>query len=573
MLACEKTYLGICFITPPSGLESSIFGFTEFISALALLVIVYTVTDIRYRFRVAVAPIPLFPLTYLLIGFIGFGTLLTDVWFSERWLIPNFLANQAGWQGMFGAFFLLLVMIWMYYAVINPPIFCKKNYRKFAKELYKVILKGSESDLPVIADELARSAEHLVKLSRQNPPRWQKDTNKKEEQKRRKPNVGDYAYDILLLIGNRKLCRHIVASSPVTAMVFFEAMASNEKYDLPIGQFSRNISTEAIINKDSILYHEDEGYSSGLIGYLKPFSKAIYGNYRLVEALGSKTGSTLDIHHEILWSWDASQLEAYSRAVMITLKSYLESGNWTQHPFALYRALENIKNSCCDVYKLNDISSDYYSTDIFKRLQTVVRYVKYAIDLIGKQQNVPSTTLRVRGDQMHEDIYDHVANLMFEIIFSAASVTAPPDKCWTIHYNSVWYEFFGLSDKGKAWKIIRFKLRRLLYDEILRLEKFPNYKSSKILGFCLNVMGLKIREEKEYDSECYPLHKSVLAWTRNNYLRLKNIQPEVANSCLIGSIGFDEHGNRLVKIYAKGLNLEAPKEYLELASANNEHTR
>lgn len=569
-MACEKTYLGICFITP-SGLELSIFGFAEFISALALLVIVYTVTGIRYRFRVAVAPIPLFPLTYLFIGIIGFGTLLTDVWFSERWLMPDFLANKARWQGMFGAFFLLLVMIWMYYAFINPPIFCRKNYREFAKELYRVILKGSESELPVIADELTKSAEPLVKLSRQNPSRWQNDTNKKEKEKRRKPDVGDYAYDILLLIGNQKLCRHIVASSPVTAMVFFEAMATNEKYDLPIGQFARNISTEAIINKDSILYHEDEGYSSGLIGYLKPFSKAIYGNYRLVEALGSNAGSTLDIHHEIVWSWDASQLEAYSRAVMITLKSYLESGNWTQHSFALYRALENIKNSCSDVYKLNDIPSDYYSTDIFKRLRTAVQFVKDAIDLIGKQQNLPSTTLRVRGNRGYEDFYDHVANLMFEIIFSAASVTAPPDKCWTIHHNSVWGEFFGLSSEGKAWKIIHFKLRRLLYNEILQLEEFPNYKSSIILGFCLNVMGLKIGKRKGNYREYYPLHKAVLAWTRNNYLRLKSIQPEVANSCLIGSISFDEQGDRLVKTYAKGLNLEAPKEYLELASANNEH--
>lgn len=569
-MAYEKTYLGIFFVTPSSGLESSIFGFAEFISALALLVIVYTLTDIRYRFRVAVTPIPLFKPTYILIGLIGFGTLLTDVWFSERWLMPNFFPNQAIWQGMFGALFLLLVMIWMYYAFIKPPIFCKKNYRKFAQELYRIIVKGSDTELPVIANELARSAESLVKLSRQNPPRWQKDTNKKEKEKKRKPNVGDYAYDILLLIGNRKLCRHIVASSPVTAIVFFEAMAANEKYDLPIGQFARNISIEAIINKDSILYHEDEGYSSGLIGYLKPFSKAIYGNYRLVESLAPNFRSPLDIHHEIVWSWDASQLEAYSKAVMITLKSYLESGIWTQHSFALYRAFENIENSCRDVYKLSDIPSDYYSTDIFKRLRTAVQFVNDAIDLIGKQQTLPSTTLRVRGDRKYEDFYDHIANLMFEIIFSAASVTAPPDKCWAIHHNSVWREFFGLSSEGKAWEIIHFKLRRLLYDEILQLEKFPNYKSSNVLGFCLNVMGLKIRKKKGYDREYYPLHKAVLAWTSNNYLRLKNIQPEVANSCLIGSISFDEQGKRLVQTYAKGLNLEAPKVYLELASVNNE---
>ncbi|MFQ5965107.1 MAG: hypothetical protein ACE5KZ_12590 [Candidatus Scalinduaceae bacterium] len=566
----EKANLGIYFVKPPSGLESPIFGFAQFISALALLVIVYTISGIRYRFRVAVAPIPLFPLTFYLIGIIGFGTLLTDIWFAERWLIPNFLISQSIWQGVFGSIFLLLAMMWIYYAFINPPIFCKKNYRKFASALYRVILKGSDSDLPVIADELARSAELLVKLSKQNPPRWGNDNKEKGEERKLKHNDGDYAYDVLLLIGNRKLCRHIVASSPVTAIAFFEAMEINKKYNLPIGQFAENISTEAITNKDSILYHEDEGYRSGLIGYLKPFSQAIYGNYRLVEALGSDHRTPLDIHFELVWSWDSSQLEVYSRAVLITLKSYLESGSWSLHSITLYRALENIKNSCRDVYELNDTPSDHYSTDIFKRLRTAVGFVKKAINLIGQQQNLPSTNLRVRGSRSYQDFYDHIADLMFEIIFSAASVTSPPDECWHIHHNAVWSEFFGLygDDEGKAWEIIHFKLRRLLYDEILQLEKIPNYKSSRILGFCLNVMGLKIGERKGLDRNYYYLHKVILKWTSNNYLRLKSIHPEVAESCLIGSISFDEQSNRLVKTYAKGLSLKAPEEYLKLNEAS-----
>jgi hypothetical protein len=568
-MAYEKVFLGIRFVTPPSGLESPIFGFAAFVQGLALLAIVYTVTDIRYKFRLAVAPVPLFHPTYYLIGLIGFGTLVTDIWFAEGWLMPDFLIDQSIWQGVFGAIFLLVAMMWIYYAFIHPPKFCKKNCRRFAHELYRKILKGSDSELPIIADELARSAKPIVELSKQVPSRWRNDTVGKEEGKKRKPNVGDYAYDVLLLVGNRKLCRHIITSSPVTAIAFFEAMIANNKYNIPIGQFAKNISTEAIINKDSILYHEDEGFSSGLIGYLKPFSQAIYGNYRLVEALGLNIGSPLDIPYEIVWSWDAFQLEAYSRAVKITIESYLKSGDWYQHSFSLYRALENIKNSCRDIYKLNDIPSDCYSTDIFKRLKAVVDFVKEVINLIGQQQNLPTTKLRVRGDRTHKDFYDHIADLMFEIIFSAALVTAPPDKCWTIHHNTVWRSFFGLSGEGKAWKLIHFKLRRLLYDEILGLEEFPNYQSSSILGLCLNVMGLKIREKKGISSDYYPLHKAVLAWTSNNYLRLKNIQPDVAKSCLIGSISFDEQGTRLVKTYFKGLSLEPPKEYLELSSLSD----
>ena len=61
-----------------------------------------------------------------------------------------------------------------------------------------------------------------------------------------------YARDILLLIGMRKFCRHIVASAPGTAMAFFIEMTKQKKYHIPIGQFASNISTEAILNKDLI---------------------------------------------------------------------------------------------------------------------------------------------------------------------------------------------------------------------------------------------------------------------------------------------------------------------------------
>lgn len=560
-MACEKIILGICFVAPSSKIGSSIFGFAEFISALALLVIVYTISDIRYKFRVAIAPAPLFKLTYFLIGVIGFGTLLTDIWIVKGWLVPECLISLPIWEGMLGGFFLLLAMIWIYYAFINPPIFSEKNYRKFAQQLYSVILKGADTELSIIASELTRSAKSLVQHARQNLPMRQNKAIGKEEKTKRTPNVGDYAHDVLLLIGNRKLCRNIIASSPVTAIAFFEEMTAQEKYELPIGPFARNISTEAILNKDSLLYHEDEGYYSGLIGYLKPYSRAIYGNYQLVESLH---GSPLDINYEIVWSWDATQLKAYSRAVMITLKNFIESGNWNQHSYALYHALDNIKNSCRDVYKLNDIPSDYYSTDIYERLRVVVDFVGKVIDLIGEQQNLPSTRLRTRKGRKQWDFYDHIADLMFEIIFSAASVKTPSDKCWDIHYSSVWSNFFCLSGEGKAWGIIRFKLRRLIYDEILRLDGFPNYKSSKVLGFCLNVMGLELGDKKGYRRGEYLLQKVALAWTRKNYLRLKNIQPDVAESCLIGNISFDEHGVRLVATYRKGLNLEAPKKYLVL---------
>jgi hypothetical protein len=59
-----------------------------------------------------------------------------------------------------------------------PPTFNRFNYKKFTKILYIILAKGSDNELPVIADELGRSAESIIKSSKniepQNKPKLHK---------------------------------------------------------------------------------------------------------------------------------------------------------------------------------------------------------------------------------------------------------------------------------------------------------------------------------------------------------------------------------------------------------------
>jgi hypothetical protein len=559
---CVREIIGICFVTPLP-MQQPIFGFAQFVTAFALLMLVYTVSDVRYRFRILSAPIPLVGLTYISSGLIGFGTLLNSVWFAEGWPIPDFLSSQELWQTTFATIFFLVAMTWIWYAFIQPPIFTKRNCVNFARTLYSYILKGSDNELPIIAGELTRSSESIVMLGYEYlQTRPDNDAPKKQSGPNRR-DVSRLARDVMLLIGSRKFCRHVVATSPVTAIAFFESMTEHNIYNRSLCQFGRNISTEALINKDSILYHEDQGYYSGLLGYIRPFSKAIYGNYDLVEALAFNGNSPLDIDLKVRWLWDAEQVEAYSRAVLLTLEGYISSKAWHQHSYAIYRALGIIKHSCRDLYKLNN-ATDYFETDIYRRLEVAVDFVKSVLDRLDKIGD-QKTTLRKRGEKRPFDIdfYDDIADLMFDIILAASTVKGPPWTCWSIQHNAVWYNFFGIH-KGPARRIVQFKLRRLLYDEICRLKNSPNFKSSRILGFCLNVMGLKLGKKDGMGIEYYSLHRAVLKWTKNNYMRLRMTHPNVATSCLSGNISFEEGAGRLVKTYAKNLNLEEPKDYFEL---------
>jgi len=564
-MTTESCYWLFCFVPLSTSPTNKIFGFSEFLAAVALLVVIYTIADVRYKFRIAVTPGALYAATFALIAIIGLQTLLTEIWIVEGWWVPKTRGlTYSTWQGIFGLLFIGTFLTWMYYAFIRPPVFGRRNARRFARELYRCILRGNEDELKVIANELARSAESLIKHSRRVPSRFA-DREASRKQVKKKAGVEDYAHDILLLIANRKLCRQIVAASPVTAQAFFEEMTSANKFDVPIGQFARNISSEAVAQKGSFLYDESEGYSSGLLGYLKPVSKAVYGNYALVEALASNVASPLDIDFEEQWAWDAKQWEAYCRATLFTLKDYLEKGYGSQNSYALNRAMDDIESAFRDLYKLND-APDAYGSDIYDRLRVAAEFVKDAIDLIDKQPNPPIPLRRIREGTYPKNIYDYLALLIFNMCFAASTIKSPPETCWTIHHNIVWSKTFdSIGSDGKAWKIVRFKVRRLLYDEIAKLTKMPNYKGSRILGYCLNVLGMETGLSKQnYGRESYALAKAVHSWTRKHYLSMRQENPDVAESVLIGRISFDEAGSRLVTTYFKGLNREAPKSYLDL---------
>jgi len=94
--------------------------------------------------------------------------------------------------------------------------------------------------------------------------------------------------------------------------------------------------------------------------------------------------------------------------------------------------------------------------------------------------------------------------LIFETIFAASSVSSPEWTAWSIQHNAVWADIFGFDD-GKATKIIALKVRRLLYDEIKRMDTFGNFKGARILGYCLHVLGLTLMDRhKGFRREFHP---------------------------------------------------------------------
>ena len=540
-----------------------LFGFSEFLASLALMVLAWTIADVRYRFRLMTTPLPLQKITFIMIAGVGILTLLTDLWRAEEWLVPaGNLLTPAGWQAILGGAFLLTFLSWVWFAFIRPPIYGKKNAMRYAQTLYRFILKGDPSELSVVADELKYSIKSLVRYATDTGELKNYHLRQDKNQESIKPHkVTAIANDILLLIADKRFCRTIVESSPDTILAIFQEISDTKKYGIQIETFSKNIVNEALSNKNSFLFHETEGYESGLIGYQKPLSQSMFSNYKMVEAIGT----LLDPDIWDQRKWDADQWKAYCRVVLLTFRDYVENYFWN-HSFVLYRAKGYIEHAVMDLYKLNGLSNTSWDNDILQRLRVVVNFIKDAVEVLDKKGVSNKLKLRIREKHsVGETFYDHIANMIFEIIFAASAVRAPADLCWWVQHNSVWGELFNFNNlDSPAGRIVKFKVRRLIYNEIAEMKRFPNFKGAKILGFCLNVMGFKVKKE-HYNRDSRALQKAVLSWTKKNYAWLHVYNPHIAEACLVDGITYDSKSLKLVKTYpAEGLRRKAEYIYFSV---------
>lgn len=245
---------------------------------------------------------------------------------------------------------------------------------------------------------------------------------------------------------------------------------------------------------------------------------------------------------------DAAQWEAYCRIVLITFRNYVEK-DFLNHSFTLFRAFGYIKESVSDLYKINGVESIAWDDDIQANLRTVINFIKKSIEILDKKKVPKHLKLRIRNEPSTKTIYDHLANMIVEIIFAASAVRSPISQCWLIQHNSVYFELFNnLIPYKDGAKVVMFKVRRLLYDEIAEMKRIPNYKGAKILGFCLNVMGFVILN-KEYRQDRIALQKAVLSWTKQNFVWLYSYNPTIGEECLVDGITYDEKNLRLVKTY------------------------
>ena len=117
-------------------------------------------------------------------------------------------------------------------------------------------------------------------------------------------------------------------------------------------------------------------------------------------------------------------------------------------------------------------------------------------------------------------------------MFAASAVNSPKDL-WVDSTNALWGELFNYDHlNGQAGNLVKAKICRLLYKDVLEMNRFQISKRARTLGFCLNVMGL-LRSKEDYFNDSRALHKAILIWTKKNFARLYDYDQRVAEACLV----------------------------------------
>lgn len=558
----QHCYWDICFVHLQAS-DTKFFGFSEFLAALALMVLAWTIADTRYRFRIRTAPLPLQGGTYAVVGMVGVLTLLTDWWRAEQWFVPQWkVMTPAAWQAILAAAFLANFLTWAWFAFIRPPVFGRWNSRRFTRQLKISIITGAPAELPEIAAELEYSAKRLITSAWTVPEleRQRAEYSRGHVQMRsRNDGIRQSAHEVLLLLGDRRFCRSVVQSAPSTAMALFEAMTSQKKYDVALGTFAKNVTSEAIASRESFAYHEVAGSQTGFIGYYKPLTTALYGNYSVVSALKQ----VFDVGYEETRQWKADQWKAFCRLVLVTFCDYIDARPTTDHPYVLFRAAGDISRAPAMLAKLNGAPQDSWADEELDKLSVVVDFVGSATGALNASVHRPTVPFRRKKADPRTDIHDLIVRVMVDTVLLASRVKHPRDLCWTVHYIGVWSELFEDRLNGPAGKIILYRVRRRLYDEVVRMATYPNFKSSAVLAMLLNVMGLSDSKSAS-DRSASPLHRAVLSWVKKHYVWLAEESPRVASDCLPEGIIYEPDGPRLIKTGLSVLDRAAPRTILDL---------
>lgn len=551
-MTIEKCLMDFCIeLAPIDASAPKFFGFSEFLTSLALMVLAWTTSDARYRFRIDCAPIPLKGITFGVVVIVGMLTLLTDLWRAQQWPVPTSFPLEQ-WQAIMGGMLLLTFLTWAWFAFIKPPKYGALNAKRFTRALYLQILNGSTENLSIIADEIPRSAHKIIKYAN----------------KEGKSRASRQANCILELISDKRLCKSIINNSPTTALFVFQEISNANRYDIPIEKFIQNITIESLNNKNSFLYRDPIPFDSKAVKHTKPIDETLFSNNKITETIGgSLSPYVLDID-----SWDNDQWKAYFKITLITLRN-CDPEEQKQQPMALITSIKNIQQATTGLHKLNSNPDTATEDGEYARLKATIKFTEDSINILNEKiistNTKPHIHKRTRDASLN--IYDALSLLMHAVIKNASEVTNPR---WSniLECEIMSHPFFFKTPKKITPEgVIQGGFRRLIYGDMMLIKVFDLDQPAGLARFLFHLTTTnKLIQNKNGENSV--LFDLILRWFKNNYDYIYIKNPRVARLCLKEDITYNRDTYTITRNNFNAFRIGKPGFRLNIYPANSSPT-
>lgn len=505
--------------------DPKIFGFAEYIAALALIVLAWTTVDYRYRFHVETARFDVRPIAFIAVAAIGCLTLLTDVWRASGWPVWEFgPVTPIVWQGLLGLAFLATFVGWALVAFIRPPTFNEKNANRFLTSVLREIKKGDKAQIALMADALAPSAPSIIRLLSRRQA---------------------CAEQLISLLSDPTVCSVMVTRSPLLLAALYGELDSLPVNSRSTYSLTTNVLREAIAQGDSFLHREVRDWTLGAASSAQPVTGIVFGN---IELLDKMPGIFNGVDSS---QWQGAHWSAFFRATGITLGRYVDRADsgCLVHSFAVNNIFDVLKDAPRHV-RQNLTAGRMSRQDAADTLRTLLTVIKEVSDKMS-DASIEIEQWRDLGEY-HNPIY-HLARVAYHVLLEASYVKSPATEAWSFSYGIAWSELFDPWKRRGSERVfneVQAMVARMVWVTISELDRMPNFYGAQLLGLCVSTGLISSDPPMREKGAIKPgavLIRLVTAWLRNRFAWLHDHHPALATVGFADGVTYDTNRRMIVR--------------------------
>lgn len=457
-------------------MRESFFGFSEFLTGLAFLLMVWVTSDYRYKFRFHIS---MFSTRFCFFSVVSIGViiLVDDFLFSLLWNNP-FVDCIV--QFICALLLLAVIVYWFVVAFIRPPVFNKSNHERYKAIFCRAVNCQNEDEMKTLVHEMSYSMPNLVRFA---PQIYFEERELSEIEK-------DVSL-IFAVMGSEYYCRNLVRYSIDTAVALFDALEKQKRYSIGLECFARNFITESLRYEDSYAYRESD-YRNGFFGLVQPTIARIYGNGTLLLNLRG----LLEPDYSLTSAWNHKHIHAY---VTLLSKAFDTCYGECQAIPMFSRTYEILERSA-----YWSCRAEYYGREYIDMFREVMYFYKGVIQNILPQKNLFAQKQHYAAEYNSKDFLDRFVDSVVQMFVYAGRYCDDDDNRHIIQYLYCFDSIFGYSETKND--VIAF-YEKIKEATVLKAKEKTGLEGIYILFLFLENFGVNVTRHggNEHLSELHAL--------------------------------------------------------------------